>query len=109
MTEDELRELYDNFETTWLLTSVDHVDKLRRSFSDREVCAPPKLRDDLFRLHTLSMEVVNNGNFTRAQELFDSADGIQMEISEMIESMEYIQKTLLKLLSLYPESLANAD
>lgn len=109
MTEDELQELYDNFETTWLLTSVDHIDKLRRCFADREGCAPPKLRLDLLELHNTAMEVVNNGRTTRAQELFDSAEGIQMEISEMIESLEYVQKTLLKLLSLYPESLANAE
>ena len=61
MTEEEWQHLYENFETTALLSAVDAVDCLRDDLNDGEGCRPPELSTDLLKLHELAMAVVNNG------------------------------------------------
>jgi hypothetical protein len=53
--------LYENFETTALLSAVDAVDCLSDDLNDGEGCRPPELKTDLLKLHELAMAVVNNG------------------------------------------------
>lgn len=36
VSEDDMQELYENFETTWLLDPVSHIDRVSSYFSDRE-------------------------------------------------------------------------
>ena len=88
MTEEERQHLYENFETTALLSAVDAVDCLRDDLNDGEGCRPPELRTDLLKLHELAMAVVNNG---------------------AMNELEQVQYTLAKLVALYPESLSYAD
>jgi hypothetical protein len=85
---EEWQHLYENFETTALLSAVDAVDCLRDDLNDGEGCRPPELRTDLLKLHELAMAVVNNG---------------------AMNELEQVQDTLAKLVALYPESLSYAD
>ena len=85
---EEWQHLYENFETTELLSAVDAVDSLRDDLNDGEGCRPPELRTDLLKLHELAMAVVNNG---------------------AMNELEQVQDTLAKLVALYPESLSYAD
>jgi len=94
MTEEEWQHLYENFETTALLSAVDAVDCLRDDLNDGEGCRPPELRTDLLKLHELAMAVVNNGARGQASKMFE---------------LEQVQDTLAKLVALYPESLSYAD
>ena len=73
MTEEEWQHLYENFETTALLSAVDAVDCLRDDLNDGEGCRPPELRTDLLKLHELAMAVVNNGARGQASKMFDLA------------------------------------
>lgn len=105
MTEEEWQNLYENFETTWLLDAVDHIDEARYHLGDGENWEPPQIRTDLLKMHEIAMDVVNNGWTGKAQELFDMACDLDMQIHSIIKELEAVQKTLDKLTDLYPESL----
>lgn len=104
ISEDDMQELYENFETTWLLDSISHLDKVGAYFSDREGFGPPRIRQELFELHTLAMQVVN-GNPGRIRELFDMAGELDDQIYCMMESLSFIKDILTRLIQLYPQSL----
>jgi hypothetical protein len=55
----KVRPTHEIFETQWLLDAIDEVDALRGHLSDDEHYRPPKICDDLLRLHQLAMKVVN--------------------------------------------------
>lgn len=107
ITEEESQHLYENFETYDLLTSVDQLDSVRGVLADEAHYEPPEIRDDLMKLHGLAMEVANNGETSakKVHEMFMLADDIESQVDHMIESLEFIQKTLRKLTELWPESL----
>ncbi len=105
MTDEEWQHLYENFETTELLSAVDAVDSLRDDLNDGEYCQPPELRTNLLKLHELAMAVVNNGAVSQASEMFDLAMDLEEQVSHMMANLEQIQDTLAKLVALYPESL----
>jgi len=109
MTEEEWQHLYENFETTALLSAVDAVDCLRDDLNDGEGCRPPELRTDLLKLHELAMAVVNNGSRSQASKMFDLAMNLDEQVSHMMNELEQVQDTLAKLVALYPESLSYAD
>jgi hypothetical protein len=69
-TDDKWRTLHEIFETQWLLDAIDEVDALRGHLSDDEHYRPPKICDDLLRLHQLAMKVVNSGSGVHAREFF---------------------------------------
>jgi len=105
MNEDEWQNLYENFETTWMLTAVDHIDLLRTHLGDGEYAKPPEIRTDMLKMHGMAMELVNQGWTGQANDLFGMADDMEMQVSEMMKSLEYIQSILLKLTTLFPTSL----
>ena len=90
MTEEEWQHLYENFETTELLSAVDAVDCLRDDLNDGEGCRPPELRTNLLKLHELAIN-------------------LDEQVSHMMNELEQVQDTLAKLVALYPESLSYAD
>lgn len=55
------------------------------------------------------MDVINHGYTSRAAELFDLADDLNMQVYEMMEILEKVQDTLDKLMALYPDSLNYED
>jgi hypothetical protein len=68
---------------------------------------PSELRIDMLKLHGLAMAVVNNGAAPKTQAMFDLANDVQDEIASMREAIGKIEKTLNRLMDLYPESLAD--
>ena len=106
MTEEEWQHLYENFETTELLSAVDAVDCLRDDLNDGEGCRPPELRTNLLKLHELAMAVVNNGSRSQASKMFDLAMNLDEQVGHMMNELEQVQDTLAKLVALYPESLS---
>lgn len=109
MTNEEWQNLYENFETTWLLDAVKKIDEARQHLGDGENWEAPQIRTDLLNLHQLAMDVVNNGWTEKAGELFDMASDLEMQVSDILEALEAVQQTLSKLTELYPESLAYAN
>ncbi len=105
MNEEEWQNLYENYETTWLLSAVDHVDKMRGHLGDGDYFKPPEIRTNLLKLHQMAMDVVNNGWVSGAMDMFELADDLEMQVVDMTESLEYIQQTLRKLIDLLPDSL----
>lgn len=104
MTEEEWQRLYENFETTWLLSAVDDIDKLRSYLGDRANLEPPQIRDDLLELHGFAMEVVNNGSEDDLEEMADLAYGLEDQISELMDVLTKVQKVIRKLIELLPEA-----
>lgn len=109
MTDDEWQHLYENFETTDLLAAVDLLDTVRGVLGDGPHWEPPELRINLLQLHQKAMDVVNRGYREGAQEMFDLAIELDLEVFSLIESLEAIQKILSTLTDLYPESLSYDD
>ena len=109
MTDGEFQTLYENFETSALLTAIDQIDKVRGVLADGDNWEPPEIRINLLKLHQLAMDVVNNGRTGQARELFELAGDLETQVFDMVESLEDIQKTLNKLTDLFPESLVYDD
>jgi hypothetical protein len=107
MTDKEWQHLYENFETTELLSAVDAVDSLRDDLNDGEGCRPPELCTNLLKLHELAMAVVNNGACSQASEMFNLTMDLDEQVSHMMTDLEQIQSTLAKLMVLYPESISS--
>ena len=106
-TEEEMRRLYEGFEPHDLLDAVDLLDEMRSRFQGPGTDAPSELSIDVLKLHGLAIAVVNNGAASKTQAMFDLANHVQDEIASMRESIGKIEKTLNRLMDLYPESLAN--
>tara|TARA_R110002111_G_scaffold94276_4_gene146285 strand:+ start:650 stop:988 length:339 start_codon:yes stop_codon:yes gene_type:complete len=107
--EDEWQNLYDNFETTWLLDSVKQIDSVRGHLGDDEDFRPPEIRTNLLKLHSMSLDVVNSGYMGEAKEFFTLAYELGDQIYDIIEHLESVQSVLTKLTSLYPESLMHEE
>lgn len=107
MTEEEYQELYDNFDTWWILDSVKEIDKIREHIADGENWEPPQIRSDLLKLHALAMEVVNSGLTSSSPEMFELAMELEDQILDIRESLDFIEEKLSKLNSLYPKSLSD--
>lgn len=91
MTEDELQNIYENYETTDLLDVLNN--------------GPMYMRDDLFKLHGYAMEVANNFDDSNAEEMFDLAEELAMRVREEIDKLEKLEEQLDKLVELSPESV----
>ena len=102
MTE-ESRNLQDNFETTWLLDAVGHVDELRGYLSDGENFEPPEIRTNLLKLHGLAMDVVNNGREGQLEKMAELASELEMQTLDMMQSLDALYQILSKLTELLPE------
>ena len=102
-TQEYYQKLYDGFETTQLFGAVEHVDVLRQLLSDGPNLRPPQIRDDLHRLHQLTMDVVNQGQLTQCEEMFNLAFDIEAQLFTMLESVEAIRETMRALTDLAPD------
>lgn len=109
MTEEEWQKLYENYETTWLLDAVGHVDNLRGHLGDGEHSRPPEIRTNLLNLHGLAMDVVNNGWDSQIGEMAELAVELEMQTLEMMESLDAVHQTLSKLTELLPEAAFTID
>lgn len=104
MNEKEWETLHENFETASLLTAVGHVDALRDYLGDGEYGRPPSIRDDLLKLHTLTMDVVNNGWDNDLPQMAALAAGIEDEALDILHHAEDLLHILSKLTGLLPDS-----
>lgn len=109
MTEEEWQKLYENYETTWLLEAVGHVDELRDHLGDGEYFQPPEIRTDLLKLHGLAVDVINNGWDSQLGEMAELAVELEMQTLEMMQSLDALYQALSKLTVLLPESAFNTD
>lgn len=107
MTQDEWQHLYENFETSDLLTAVHLIDAARTSLGDGPNFEPPELRTNLLKLHQMAMDVVNNGWTDKAYDMFMLAEDLDSEVFQLTENLEAVSKILSKLNDLFPESLAD--
>jgi len=94
MTNEEWEQLYNQFDTAWLLDAVKKIDEVRQHLGDRDAWQPPQIRDDLFQLHQLAMDVMSHGSTPQAQAMFDLASDLEMQLTDMIEALEVVQKIL---------------
>ncbi len=109
MTEQEWHNLYENFETTWLLDAVGHIDTLRSHLSDRDSIRPPQMRDDMLQLHQLAMDVINNGWDGQLRRMAFLAVALEDLTMDVMLATEAIHKTLSRLLALLPQEAFEFD
>ncbi len=108
MSDRDWEALHENFDTAELLSAVDSFDALRGYLNDREDFQAPEIRGELLKLHGLAMKVIGAGARGGATEMFDLAEDLEEQITQMMEEMEQIADTLGKLTSLRPKSLDDA-
>ncbi len=82
------------------------LDLVRGILAEGQDCEPPDIRTALLRLHGLALNVVNKGMTSNAEEFFETAQDIELHLSDMIEALQSIQRALQKLDSLNPGNLA---
>ena len=108
ITEEEWEKIYENFDSQSILDALSHIDHARGYLADRENFRPPEIREQLFEMHTTAVDIVRHGSKDKEKirELFDYANDLTMEISDLIEHLQKADTILDKLLELYPDSLA---
>lgn len=87
-----------------LLEAVDLLDDVRPVISD-EGYNPPKIRNQLMKLHSMVMEMKNTGSLSLQEkkkffQIMTLASELDMEIFGCVENLEKINDMLGKLLSL---------
>ena len=109
MNDEEWQNLHENFETTWLLNAVDHVDELRGYLNDGEYGRPPEIRDHLLKLHVMAMDVVNNGWDSDLKKMAQLALDIEDEIGDILRHTNSLYQILSTLTELLPPSAFDFD
>lgn len=109
MTEEEWRNLYENFETMDLMYAVDHIDTLRSFLGDGPNFQPPEIRNDMMKLHELGMQVVNQRSDANLAEFVELAEDLNSDLYQMMEALDKVQDTMRKLIQLIPESAYDLD
>lgn len=102
MSDEEEQNSCENFNTSWLLEAIDHIDNVRRHLNDGKNLEPPQIRNALLDLHEMAIDATNNNG--APQELLELANDLDIRVSEMIEELSFVQNTIDKLLDLDPES-----
>lgn len=88
--DEKLEALREEYDTVALLNSIN--------------CLPDDLRDDAFKLHTMSMAVVNNDDNSQAKEMFELAADLSEEMETLIDYHKKFKKQLDKLCKYDPEN-----
>lgn len=104
MTDDEWRRFEAGFTSGELLEIVGIIDTLRDDLSDGDHHAPPEIRAEALTLHRHATRVLNDGDRDEGMAMFDLADGLELQVGDMIERLERIQRILLKLADFRGES-----
>ena len=104
---EDLEPLEKEVQSREILDCVDNIDHARTYLGDGEYCRPPQIRTDLLKLHDLAMSVINYGDTSKAQELFDLSYDIESELFSLIGYLENVQEVLTKITDSVPESLAD--
>lgn len=94
-TEDEeldekLESMREEYDTMALLNSINWL--------------PDDLRDDAFKLHTMSMAVVNNDDNSQAADMFELAADLSEQMESLIDYHKKFKKMLDKLCKYDPEN-----
>ena len=108
-SDEEYSEVVDSIETRDILDIVDKVDEVRGVFGDGPNWEPPEVRTRLLLLHQLGMEFINQGAKGKAQEFFDLAEELSMELFQAHELIEAAWQTLEKITEQCPEGLYDED
>ncbi len=104
MTEKTIQKIYENYETSDLLTAVKLFDAMRSLTADQEDLRPPEIRKKLLKLHQILHKSVNEGfGLDDDKELWNLAYELEDEIFTILENTEKIHDTLEKLTALAPD------
>lgn len=95
--------VYEEFETTRLLSAVEHVHQLRQLLGDDEDFRAPLIRSDLLQLPQLAMEFTNNGVMNKGPKLFGLALDLDDQVFTIREALDEIEKTIQTLMDLAPD------
>lgn len=103
MTDEEWANFTDGFASVELFALVDGIDELRGHLNDGERDSPPQIRNDALKLQVLAARVLNEGARSSANEMFDLANDLEAQVSEMIEQLEEMQQVLIRLAGFRPK------
>ena len=80
-----------------MLTAVDDLDNIRGILADVERLEPPKLREDLMKLHGLAMRVCNEGCDDERSELFELATEVEDDVEDIRDAASRILDVVCQL------------
>lgn len=97
-----LRKLQENFDTAKILKAIGLLD----SIGARCEAGEDAIRNDFFRLHSMTHELCNGGVGTCAtkpdESIYDLAHDLLDEISDWSLALRQVEKVLEKLVALTP-------
>lgn len=105
MNENELLEeyLYNDFDSSQLLSAVGYLDKMRRHLADGVGFQPPSMREDLMDLHKMVFDVSNGRATHSLQDIIAQVGDIETGLGEIREQAKNIQSILNELNSVLNE------
>jgi hypothetical protein len=101
-----LDKLRDKYDTSSLLDAIDALDTIRSIVASGPDLEPPKLRQDLFNLHTAMDKIINEDADVPQDDdanPFYLADDIDSQVSEIGEAAETIPSALSDLVYFCPD------
>jgi AraC-like DNA-binding protein len=103
----KLNELQQNFDTTQILTAIDIIDEIRY-----RICEPEHMRDELLNLHSMAHTIINGDwtmNAPKGLSIWETAQDLEMEISEFATKLDKITDMLRQLGELVPNEEYDED
>ena len=83
--------LYDEFDSTEMLTAVTYMDRIRHHIGSS--AGHSQMRDDIQKLHRLIMESQNSERHS-IEDVSDMSGAIDMALSGIIEEAENLQRIM---------------
>jgi hypothetical protein len=102
LSEQELDHFDDEVDTMELLDCVDTLDSMRGILNDRDIVAPPQIRDDLMKIHSLLFDGIKQSGGAIGDELPDLLFDVIDELETLVSDAESILDVLRKVQKALP-------
>jgi len=104
LTDKIVRELNDHFDITRLLDAVKQIDQIRSILKENHQGQPPKIRDELLKLHGIVQKAMQESDHdVNLEELWNLAGNIEYFFDDLVGAANDIRSTVRDLLSFMPD------
>ena len=109
LSEEELDHFDDEVDTAELLDCIDTLDNMRGILNDRDIVAPPQIRDDLMKIHSLLFDGIKQSGGEIGDGLPDLLLDVMDELETLVSEAESILDVLRKFQKALPARIFDAE
>jgi len=110
LTDKIVRELNDHFDITRLLDAVKQIDQIRSILKENHQGQPPKIRDELLKLHGIVQKAMQESDHdVNLEELWNLAGNIEYFFDDLVGAANDIRSTVRDLLSFMPDPFESTE